>query len=120
MEDRLRRRISEMATQLALEEKEKLGAAETFVDLERLAVEIGDELTRQLTGSVLSSRAEEATKCAVHECPTCGKACAVEDAEPLILKGMRGDIEYCEPKYHCSRCRRDFFPGGEGTSAAAS
>ena len=45
MDDQLRRRVLEMSTQLAVEEKEKLDAAGTFIDIERLTVEIGDELS---------------------------------------------------------------------------
>lgn len=120
MDDRLRRRILEMSRTLAVEEKERLEAAGTFVDLERLTMEIGDELARQLAGLMLSSRAEEALGQKTHCCPACGKQCPVEaDPEPLILQGMRGEIEYSEPRCHCSRCRRAFFPGGQGSAAPA-
>lgn len=120
MDDRLRRRISEMSRALALEEKERLEAAGTFVDLERLTMEIGDELARQLAGLTLSSRTEKAFEQQTHCCPDCGKECDVEaDSEPLILQGMRGEIEYSEPRCHCSRCRRAFFPGGQGSAAPA-
>lgn len=118
MDDRLRKRILEMSTQLAIEEQERLEAAGTLVDLERLTVEIGDELTRQLTGSVLAARAEKAAKQPRHHCPDCAKECAVEDTEPLILQGLRGEIEYCEPRCHCPSCRRSFFPGGQDSAAS--
>lgn len=120
MEDRLRRRIREMSAELAVAEKEKFEAAGTFVDLERLTVEIGDELTRQLTGLLLSSRAQEAAQQPVHACGECGRECPLEEMEPLILQGLRGEIEYSEPKCYCPQCRRAFFPGGAPTSASAS
>jgi hypothetical protein len=48
-----------------------------------------------------------------HACPDCGKVALVEsEREPLILRGKRGEIEYQEPRCHCTRCRRDFFPSG--------
>jgi hypothetical protein len=118
MDDQLRQRIREMAIRLAGDEKEKLQAAGTFVDLERLTVEIGDELTRQLTSSILSSRAQKGARQPLHACPDCKKECSIEDLDPIILKGMRGEIEYTEPRCFCSSCRRSFFPGGQ--SAAAS
>jgi len=118
MDDQLRQRIREMATRLAADEKEKLHAAGTFVDLERLTVEIGDELTRQLTSSVLSSRAREVVGQPRHACPDCGKKCSMEELDPLILKGMRGEVEYAEPRCFCSSCRRSFFPGGQGPAAS--
>jgi uncharacterized protein with PIN domain len=121
MDDRLRRRMEEFSRELALEEKDRLEAAGTLVDLERLTMEIGDELARQLTQALLSARTEEAVQRQVHACPECGKECPVEeDLEPLILQGMRGEIEYQEPRCHCSRCRRAFFPGGSGTGAFSS
>lgn len=119
MDHQLRQKIQEMSAQLARDEKEKLEAAGTFVDLERLTMEIGDELTRQLTSLLLADRAEQTAAEAEHVCPDCGKKCAVEaDREPLILQGMRGEIEYQEPRCHCSRCRRDFFPSRPKTAAA--
>lgn len=118
MDDRLRRRIRELASQLASEEKERLEAAGTLLDLERLTMQMGDELARQLAQALLSARAEEAAQRQVHCCPECGKECPVEaDLEPLILQGMRGEIAYQEPRCHCSRCRRAFFPGGQGSRA---
>ena len=118
MDDQLRGRIREMAARLAEDEKQKLCAAGTFVDLERLTVEIGDELTRQLTSSVLASRAQEAARQPLHACPECRKECSVEELDPILLKGMRGEVEYSEPKCFCSSCRRSFFPGGQGLAAS--
>ena len=54
--------MREMAIRLAADEKEKLQPAGTVVDLERSTVEIGDELTQQLTSSVFASRAQGATE----------------------------------------------------------
>ena len=118
MDDHLRERIRELSAQLAIDEKEKLQAAGALVDLERLTVEIGDELTRQLTSSVLASRAREAARQPLHLCPDCDKECSIQESEPLILQGMRGDIEYSEPRCFCPSCRRSFFPGGEDFAAS--
>lgn len=106
MDDRLRRKILEIARQLSVEEKERLDAAGTLVDLEQLTMEMGDELTRQLTGMLLSARAEEVAAQRIHACPQCQRECPVEaEWEPLILQGMRGEIAYQEPRCFCPRCR---------------
>ncbi len=121
MDDRMRREVSEFALALAKSQQEKLAAAGTFVEIEDLTAEIGDEVSRQLANLELSRRSEALCEQPAHACPDCGKECSVEpDLEPIILQGMRGEIEYQEPRCHCSRCRRDFFPSGRpiGTFAA--
>lgn len=121
MDDRLRRRVREFSSELAREEQERLAAAGSFVDLEVLTAQIGDQVARELANLELSRRSEETARQQVHACPDCGKECSVEDdLEPLILQGMRGEIEYQEPRCFCSRCRRAFFPSGcqIGTSPA--
>lgn len=121
MDDRLRRRIDELSRGLACEEKERLEAAGTLVDIERLTMEIGDELARQLARALLSARTEKALEQRMHCCPECGTECAVEASlEPLILQGMRGEIEYQEPRCFCSRCRRAFFPGRQDSAAPSA
>ena len=121
MDDRLRRRIREVAQQLLAEEKATFRGASTLLDLENLTVEVGDELVRQLASIDLTERSEELAAAANHLCPECGRTCAVEsDREPLILQGRRGEIEYAEPRCHCRSCRRDFFPDGPETSASGA
>jgi hypothetical protein len=113
MDGQLRKRILEITEQLAVEEKERFAQAGTFVEIEDLTAEIGDEVARQLAQHLLGRRAEEVAAVGAHACPDCGKEAAVErEREPLILQGKRGEIEYQEPRCHCSRCRRDFFPSG--------
>lgn len=113
MDGQLRKRILEITEQLAVEEKERLAQAGTFVEIEDLTAEIGDEVTRQLAQHLLSQRAEAVAAVGAHACPDCGKMCEVEqEREPLILRGKRGEIEYQEPRCHCTRCRRAFFPSG--------
>ena len=121
MEDRMRREVSEFVAALATRQQDKLAAAGTFVEIEELTAEVGDEVARQLANSELSRRSEALSEQPTHACPDCGKECRVEpDLEPIILQGIRGEIEYSEPRCHCTRCRRDFFPSGGpiGTVAA--
>ncbi len=121
MDDRLRRRVLELASGLAAEECERLAALGTFVDIEDLTAEIGDELTRQLLKIELARRSEEMAAVGTHRCPECGEPTPVdEEREPLILKGLRGDVEYSEPVCRCSRCRVSFFPSGRRIETSTS
>jgi hypothetical protein len=113
MDDQLRRRIAGIVQNLAAEEQERLSQAGTFVDLELLTAEIGDEVARKLASCELSRRADALAQELRHVCPDCGRECPLQpDREPLILQGYRGEIEYHEPHCYCPRCRRAFFPSG--------
>ncbi len=121
MDDRIPREVSQFVAGLATSQQEKLAAAGTFIDIEELTAEVGDEVARQLANLELGRRSEALCGQPMHACPDCGKECSIEpDLEPIILQGIRGEIEYGEPRCHCSGCRRDFFPSGRpiGTSAA--
>jgi hypothetical protein len=121
MDDRLRREVLDLIEGLAVREKDRLAALGTFVEIEALTAEIGDEVARQLARFELSRRAEEMAAAGAHACPECGKKAPVEaELEPLILQGRRGEIEYSEPFCHCTRCRVSFFPSGRRTEAAGS
>lgn len=121
MDDRLLQRVLVVAKQLAVEEKDRLAALGTFAEIEDLTAEIGDELTRQLARFELMRRSKKMAEVGVHACPECGKEAPVEtEREPLILQGMRGEIEYGEPVCRCTRCRVSFFPSGGRTEAARS
>lgn len=121
MDDRLRREVLELVEGLAVREKDRLAALGTFVEIEDLTAEIGDEVARQLARFELSRRAEEMAAVGVHPCPECRKEAPVEEElEPLILQGRRGEIEYSEPLCRCTRCRVSFFPSGGRTEAAGS
>ena len=120
-DDRLRQRVLAVVMQLAAEEKERLAALGTFAEIEDLAAEIGDEVARQLARFELTRRAEAMIETGVHACPECGKEAPVEmEREPLILQGMRGEIEYSEPVCKCTRCRVSFFSSRGRTQAVTS
>jgi len=121
MDDRLRSEVSGFIEGLAVREKKRLAALGTFVEIEELTAEIGDEVARQLARLELSRRAEEMAATDVHPCPECGKEAPVEtEREPLILQGRRGEIEYSEPFCRCTRCRVSFFPSGGCTEKVGS
>ena len=48
MDDRLRREVLKFIEGLSVRERERLAALGTFVEIEQLTAEIGDEVTRQL------------------------------------------------------------------------
>ena len=120
MDDQMKRDVSVFVETMAKSQQDKLAAVGTFVDIEELTAEIGDEVARQLASLELGRRANRLSNEPTHACPDCEKPCPVEpDPEPIILQGMRGEIEYQEPRCHCSRCRRDFFPSGRPIGASA-
>ncbi|NIS80816.1 MAG: hypothetical protein GTO14_11535, partial [Anaerolineales bacterium] len=111
MDSELTTRISGIVRQLAEQEHQRLRAAGTFVELEELACEIGDEVTRQLMSGQLVERSNEVADAGSQPCPDCGQSTSQADTEQRKLDSSRGPIEYYEPAYHCPSCRRAFFPG---------
>jgi hypothetical protein len=121
MDDRLRQEILQLIEGLAVREKDRLAALGTFAEIEDLTAEIGDEVTRQMASFELTRRAETMIEAGMHACPECGKESPVEaEAEPLILQGQRGEIEYSEPVCKCTHCRVSFFPSSGRTEAFPS
>jgi hypothetical protein len=112
MECRMRARVTAMVEELAREHQQELAAAGTFVDLEELTAQIGDEVGRQLCEKELSSRSQRAAKLKWCECPECGELCPRGESEPVVLQGLRGEVAFNQPSYFCRRCRRSFFPAG--------
>lgn len=119
MDSELSTRISGIVNQLAEQEHQRLRAAGTFVELEELACEIGDEVTRQLLGGHLVERSNEVADSCSQCCPDCGEACSRPDTHHRELDTARGPIEYHEPAYYCHFCRRSFFPGGRFNGLAS-
>lgn len=111
MDSELKSRLSGIVRQLAEQERERLRSAGTLVELEELACEIGDEVTRQLMREELGERSTEVAESQSQPCPDCGQPSSSSEAHHRKLESSRGEIEYFEPAYHCPACRRAFFPG---------
>ena len=111
MDRELKSRLKGIVQQLAAQEQQRLRAAGTMVELEELASEIGDEITRQLMSGQLADRGNEAAEEPSQVCPDCGQSTANHDSHHRKLESTRGELEYFEPAYHCPSCRRAFFPG---------
>ena len=109
MDSELKSRLSGIVRQLAEQEQQRLRAAGTIVELEELACEIGDEVTRQLLGEELAKRSQQVD--GSQTCPDCGQSSSSSESHHRKLESSRGEIEYFEPAYHCPTCRRAFFPG---------
>lgn len=121
MDRPLQQGLAELVREFAERHQAELAAAGTLVSLEELTAQIGDSVARELANQELGRRSAAVSAGAPQECPDCGAACSVEpDPEPVILRGLRGELEYTEPRCHCSRCRRDFFPSGGPSRAARS
>lgn len=111
MDSELRARVSRVVNQLAEQEQQRLRATGTFVELEELACQIGDEVTRQLMVGQLGERSDAVAHAGGQSCPDCGQASSRSEPQHRQLDSLRGKIEYDEPAYHCPTCRRAFFPG---------
>jgi len=110
MDSELTIRISGIVDRLAEQEHQRLRAAGTFVELEELACQIGDEVTRQLMAGQLAERGNEVADS--QSCPDCSQVSSRAEMQHRALGSLRGTIEYDEPAYHCPTCRRAFFPPG--------
>jgi hypothetical protein len=113
MDRPLQSELVELVRGFAERHQAQLAAAGTLVSLEELTAEMGDAVARELANQELRRRSATVAAAATQACPECGAACSVEpDPEPVLLQGLRGELEYTEPRCHCTRCRRDFFPSG--------
>ena len=109
MDARLQSKLKAMIASLAEEYQKELAEQGTLATLEELTCEIGDMVTCELTSRETQRRAsllddDEA------ECPDCGRASPRAEPDAVILNGLRGEIEYTQPRFYCPKCRRAFFP----------
>lgn len=84
-----------------------------FADLEELAVELGQTISRALLDRALACQAAAPAVDPVDDgelCPTCGEPGAAMEPEPRAITTRAGVAEWSEPRRHCHRCRRSFFP----------
>jgi len=85
-----------------------LGSAETFAEIEQLAMRIGRSVARHLTEEALKEQAPDVGTEAL--CPQCGRTCRMT-CHTRRLVTVAGEVSYAEPASHCETCRRDFFSG---------
>jgi hypothetical protein len=85
--------------------------------IENVAHETGKELSRLIQQARVREVALAAAPRAA--CPTCGDVWEVAHPRRSI-KSIDGPVETLEPKAHCPRCRRDFFPSASSTGPRQS
>lgn len=62
--------------------------------------------------ALLQHQAEEI--CEVEKCPGCGGPLEARPPQTKTLRLKRNEVCWRQPVLRCGRCRRDFFPSGEG------
>jgi hypothetical protein len=83
----------------------------TFAELEEVAVQLGQAISREILNRSLARQAESTTETV---CPTCRGASTAGEPEPRTLTTRAGEVDWNEPRRHCPKCRRSFFPSVAG------
>jgi hypothetical protein len=81
-----------------------------FADIEELAVQIGQEISRGMIEQGVGRQADDVppeAEC----CSGCGVSVELTDAnEPRGVQTRVGPAHWKEPKRYCPKCRAAFFP----------
>lgn len=88
------------------------GSIPHYILIERAAHEVGQMVSRMAQEIHLSRLAGEQPPRA--RCPGCGGECELTPTKRSVTS-IDGEVSLPEPKGHCRKCRRDFFPDA-GTS----
>lgn len=86
-----------------------------FSDLEELAVQIGQAVSRQMLDQALQQQAAEPVPTPDQVCPSCSQPVAAGTPEPRVIRTRAGQCHWSEPHSYCRRCRRSFFPSSEAS-----
>lgn len=88
-----------------------------FADLEELAVQIGQAVSRSMMDQALTRQAKVVPSGA-ETCSGCGgRVEPTDDTEPRAVLTRVGTAHWPEPKRYCPRCRAAFFPSDPGVGA---
>lgn len=104
-------RVRELVTAVLAMEAEEDGDAwqhETIDDIENAMVRIGDLVAREVGVQKLARHTERPAE--DERCPDCGHAGDRKAKRDREIITRRGEVAVTEAKYHCRKCRRDFFP----------
>jgi len=114
IEKKLQRRIEEISVQLCREmygEDEGPPLGTRFSQIEDNAVAVADAISREVMQNLVARQSAQIPQAAL-PCPDCGGPCErIEENVGQKRLTRRGDVEWSEPQYHCTKCRRSFFPG---------
>jgi len=112
--EKMERRIQEISVELCREmygqdECPPLGTR--FSQIEDDAVAVADAIGREVMQNLLAKQAQQVPQTQL-PCPDCGGPCERREKDVGQKRlTRRGDVEWPEPEYYCSKCRRSFFPG---------
>jgi hypothetical protein len=85
-----------------------------FSDLEEVAVQIGQAVSRSLMEQALT-RQGNSVPSEAETCSGCGGQVELtDDTEPRAVLTRVGTAHWAEPKRNCPRCRAAFFPSDPG------
>jgi transposase len=102
--------VQDVVAEILAMEAEANGDAwehETIDDIENEMVRIGDLVAREIGRRKLARHLEEVKD---DRCPACGQTGDPAGTHDRELVTRRGKVAVSEAKYHCRKCRRDFFP----------
>jgi hypothetical protein len=81
-----------------------------FSDLEELAVQIGQAVSRSMMDQALAAQAQ-AGPAAAQSCGVCGSPVqAGRPGQPRTVTTTVGTVHWIEPQRFCPKCRAAFFP----------
>ena len=83
-----------------------------FSELEETVATVRKVLTEGMLQQALTRQAAQTERPPEYGvCPGCGQSTrTAAQPEPRRLETGNGDAVWAEPKTHCQKCRRDFFP----------
>jgi hypothetical protein len=86
-----------------------------FADIEELAVQIGQEISRGMIEQAVRRQADDVPSEA-ESCSGCGGPVQSTDAtEPRRVTTRVGAAQWDEPKHYCPKCLAAFFPSVSST-----
>lgn len=98
-----------VAALLAEEEAEGWNTErETIDDIEDAMIRISDAVAREVGVQKLARHTDHASEPC--HCPQCGEEALHLKRHSRELITSRGQVPLSEAKYHCRKCRRNFFP----------
>ena len=84
-----------------------------MTELEDLALQARIILSEKLMEIGLDRQAatpQEERPAETQCCPDCKQPFDDSETEPRFMETRAGEVDWCEPKEFCTRCRRAFFP----------
>ena len=116
IEEKMQRRIREISVELCREMYGEDGCPPLGTRLSQIedeAIAVADTIAREVMQNLLARQAAQVPQAAL-PCPDCGGP-SERGEEDIGQKRLtrRGDVEWSEPEYHCTKCRRSFFPGDQ-------